>query len=224
MNSVLDYDRIYSSGTPYFPPDPLPQLLKILTKLVPPARCLDLGSGEGRDSMLIASHGHAVTAVDSSSSALASLAVQAKRQKLKIAAHCKDIQNFNFPKSTYDFIYSRTFLDHIPFVEAVAIAKRICVSLKMQGNLLVEVFSINDPGFSSQPASKLPQSELATLVRHYFTEKELFGLFGSLHFISLDRCFKYDNTHGRPHFHETLILSAKKACSGWKIRRMVRHE
>ncbi|MGA2243017.1 MAG: class I SAM-dependent methyltransferase [Verrucomicrobiota bacterium] len=218
MKSSSAYEKVYSAEAPYFPTDPLPQLLQILRQLASPAKCLDLGCGEGRDAMVIASHGHNVTAIDFSLKASAFLRAEAKRRRLKVSVLRSDARKLRLPKSAYEFVYARTLLDHITYQDAVNLAKKVYFTLKPEGLLLIEVFSMRDPGNRRR---YLPSSELVNWVKHYYDEGELLGLFPKMQFLSLDRCLKYDDTHGEPHFHETLILRARKSTAGWQIGRLV---
>ena len=220
MKSVSPYEAIYRESGVYFQNDPLPQLLRALHRMNSIGDCLDIGCGEGRDSLLMASRGHRILSVDASENGLARLQRVATAEGFSISVEQIDVREADFGRERFDLIYARTVLDHISKEESELVAKKMCDSLKPQGQLVVEVFSATDPG---NCLGGLPASDLAGLVQHYFTAKELFEMFPMFHLLSLDRCFRHDDTHGTPHFHETLILCAVKNLTVWPLSNLLEH-
>ena len=77
------------------------------------ARTLDLGCGEGRDSVYFARHGLSVTAVDGSEVALNKLRKLAKEQSVSVAeVRRADVREYPASK-TYDVVYAHNSLQFI---------------------------------------------------------------------------------------------------------------
>lgn len=70
---------------------PDPWLCRVLP-LLPAGRVLDVACGRGRNALLMAERGYAVTAVDASEEALAQLAGEARRRDLPIALQRQDLE------------------------------------------------------------------------------------------------------------------------------------
>ncbi|MEM4703424.1 MAG: methyltransferase domain-containing protein [Candidatus Pacearchaeota archaeon] len=77
-----------------------------LTKLIPKgASVLDLGCGDGRDSVFLAKKGFKVTGIDVSKSAIKRLKDRARKEKVKIKTIIADLEKYRIRKN-YDLIFS----------------------------------------------------------------------------------------------------------------------
>ena len=94
MGSLVDYDVHYAKG-PGQCGEPFDEVVRFLNAQYRPGACLlDLGCGQGRDSIVAAEIGYRVLGVDLSSVGLAQLARVAKRKRLPIEVHEADVSTF----------------------------------------------------------------------------------------------------------------------------------
>ncbi|HKB15833.1 MAG TPA: class I SAM-dependent methyltransferase, partial [Planctomycetota bacterium] len=102
------WDRRWSRPDPHsgLPPDPL--LLEALAEL-PRGRALDVGAGEGRNALLLASEGWRVDALDVSEVALRRLAREARARGLPVRCAVVDLEEWRPPRGTYDLVVSVDF-------------------------------------------------------------------------------------------------------------------
>jgi 2-polyprenyl-3-methyl-5-hydroxy-6-metoxy-1,4-benzoquinol methylase len=141
----------------------LPHIMALTTG----RRALDLACGEGRNSLLLARHGFAVTGVDIAEVALAKARRRADREGLAIELVAADLEQYAFCGS-YDLIISCNFLLREIFPAAVA-------ALVPGGLLLVDTIfnapgvpSTHNPAYLAQPA-ELPAlfARLPGEILHY---------------------------------------------------------
>lgn len=202
------FDEVYSSEEWYYKMPASEELEAYLIGL--PAcggkKALDLGCGEGRDSILLARHGFNVTAVDASAEAIRKLAAFAAFSKLPIEAQCFDVRNYHITPASYDAICAVTVLDHLEGGAARDLAERIAVGVRPGGFVFVEVFTTDDPGFTGLGDA----SETANFVQHYFEAGELRGLFTGWSVHLYEEKIEDDDTHGPKHKHGVAILLATK--------------
>lgn len=123
--------------------EPTPAI-RYLLKYKSSGKALDLGSGEGRNSIFIAKNGFDVTAVDISKEAIKGLEKHAKKEKVKIKTFLEDIRNFKFNKK-YDVIFSTAVLHFLREDEAKKIVKKIKVNTLKNGLNLITAFTEENP-------------------------------------------------------------------------------
>lgn len=205
---MSSFDEFYSSEEWYYKMPPSEELEAYLTgrKQYEGKAALDLGCGEGRDSILLAQHGFHVTAVDASAEAIRKLADLASMLKLPIEAHCSDIRSFHIPSRAFDAICAVTALDHLDVPAGRDLAEKIAGGVCPGGFVFVEVFTEEDPGFTGLGDA----SETANFVQHYFRAGELRELFAELDIHLYEEKIEDDDTHGPKHTHGVAILLATK--------------
>lgn len=93
MGSLVDYDQHYKNG-PKQCGDAFPELLEYLNTTRKGATLLDLGCGQGRDSVLAARGGFDVVGVDLSEVGLDQLRKEVRREKLPLELVCDDVVSF----------------------------------------------------------------------------------------------------------------------------------
>lgn len=202
----MSFDSFYASQDWYYTQRPSEELEEFL-KGVPVSGCaLDLGCGEGRDSILLAKSGYTVTSVDRSKAGIDKLAFAARAMKLPITAITSDVETFDLGQEQFDLVCAVTILDHLDRAVARRVAARIMNALRPGGVLFAEVFTVEDPGFTGQGDA----SETADFVRHYFSHGELRELFAGLEVIAYEEKLERDETHGLPHTHGIAVLLARK--------------
>jgi LmbE family N-acetylglucosaminyl deacetylase/SAM-dependent methyltransferase len=88
-----DWDRRYLSAPRVFRPEPDETLVELVSPLVP-GRTVDLGSGEGRNSLWLARRGWQVVAVDASKVALGRLAESASAEHLAVEGVQEELMSY----------------------------------------------------------------------------------------------------------------------------------
>ncbi len=93
----------YSASEHLWIQDPDPSLVEATANLIP-ATALDIGAGEGRNSIHLARNHWTVTSVDLSSVALGRLEQNAERLGLKISTFCGSVEEFSKSAGQFDLI------------------------------------------------------------------------------------------------------------------------
>jgi tellurite methyltransferase len=168
---------------------------------------LDLGCGEGRDSIFLARHGFKVTSVDRSQAGIKKLAAIAREHGLPIVTVVEDVAAHRIEPSAYDMICLVTILDHLSRQDSARVSRRVCEGLKAGGVVFAEVFTTKDPGF----AGGKDASETAEFVCNYFEPGGLRALFSSLQIEFYEEKDEMDTSHGPPHRHNVAVLIARRS-------------
>ncbi len=109
-------------------------------------RALDLGCGEGKNSMFLAERGFQVTALDISSVALERLRKLASEKNLQVTCITDSLDNFRFLDS-YDFIMCNFLLHFFRKDIGLDLIKRIQNHTSMQGINVLSCFRDELPFF-----------------------------------------------------------------------------
>ena len=105
-----------------------------------PGRALDLGMGEGRNTIFLAQHGWQTTGVDLSDVAVQQATTRASQLKLKFTAIVDDLEHYDFGRNQWDLI--ALFYMHAWFMSTrPASQRRLIAALKPGGLLIVEGFA-----------------------------------------------------------------------------------
>ena len=121
-----------SDGPFYYGLKPSKELEVFLNETHPPTgEALDLGCGEGRNSLLLAHFGYRVHDVDSSRQGIQKLEKYAHSQGLDtITYEVADVRTVQLTTNCYDAIVAVTILDHIIEEEGKTVAQSIINALK----------------------------------------------------------------------------------------------
>lgn len=120
------------------------ELIQDILKLKRTGKVLDLGCGEGGNSLELAKKGFDVTCIDISKTAIQNIKEFAKKNKIKINAICADIEEYNLTQK-YDVIIG-TGMFHFFAKELVEkLIKKIKDSTKKGGINIFNVFLNGDP-------------------------------------------------------------------------------
>jgi SAM-dependent methyltransferase len=131
------WDERYRQHGSVWSGNPNPNLLSEVSGLGP-GSALDVGSGEGADSIWLARQGWRVTAVDISSVALAraaSRAAEDPESALRITWAHQDLTSSPPPAGTFDLV-SAQFM-HLPSPERVVLYQKLAASVAPGGTLLI---------------------------------------------------------------------------------------
>lgn len=195
------FDNFYDSPELSFGSKPSPELKKIIGLLNSGGKALDIGAGDGRNSLYLARNGFRVTAIDNSIIAMKKLNRFASHNGLKgkVLTICSDVRVVDYPHSEYDLAIAVTIFDHLPKEDIYPLFEKISNSLIPDGYLFVRVHTIDDPGFRHDPVNS---SELSKMIKHYFRHDELKTLLDKeFRLNSYEETTSADNTHGPRHYH-----------------------
>ena len=128
------WDERHAAGAPIESPDPDPTLIQEIGDLRP-GRALDLGAGDGRNAVWLASHGWSVTAVDFSSVALDRGRAFARAQEVDIAWELADLLVWVPPTRRFDLV--TLFFIHLPPEERHVVYARAAAAVAPGGTLLI---------------------------------------------------------------------------------------
>jgi SAM-dependent methyltransferase len=102
-------------------------------KGLPPGRALDIGMGQGRNSLFLAALGWEVTGFDISEVAVKQAQSEAKKRGLKIDAQVGDVDKFDYGKARWDLVLGMYMHEYL-----TRNAAKVVASLKPGGMLVVE--------------------------------------------------------------------------------------
>jgi len=98
-----------------------------------PGKALDVGMGQGRNSLFLAALGWEVTGFDISEVGVKQAQAEAQKRGLKINAQVGDVDKFNYGKAQYDLVVGMYMHEYL-----TRNAKKVMDSLKPGGILVVE--------------------------------------------------------------------------------------
>ena len=204
----MNFDEFYSIPHTYFSQDHSGGMEECLKKYkVLPCSTIDVGAGEGRNSLYLASAGFSVYAVEPSKVGADKIRQRAKERGVKVSVLNADILNATKGLKDIGFVVALTSLEHMDYdylLEAVKEIKRV---LKPGGYIYAMVFTEEDPGYKKD----LPNaSECALFIKHYFKKGELRELFSGFDILEYSEYMKIDETHGPVHYHGKAKLFARK--------------
>lgn len=133
-----------------------------------PGRILLVGEGEGRNAVYAAKLGWQVDAVDSSLAAKGKAMNLAKQNNVTINYETADIYTHNFPADTYDAIGIIFLHVNENQKESEIFYKKLNDSLKIQGKVILELFSKNQLGKKSGGPQELSMLCSVEQIKKYF--------------------------------------------------------
>ncbi len=207
MNKFLATRDIYNKFASQFADklDKIPettQLDEFIAMLPPQATVLDLGCGAGRDSEYLHQKGLQVIAVDLSENLIA----EAKKRRPQIDFRVMDMENLDFPRETFDGIWSKLTIIHVARETLPMILADIYKLLKPGGVLMIETKAGEGEGF--EPVS-FKNDEQRYFV--YYELEELIQLFRDAGFENVQGYeYSVKNEHATKK-KERVVVSGQKA-------------
>ncbi|RLQ89987.1 class I SAM-dependent methyltransferase [Falsibacillus albus] len=193
------------------------QTLVTYEKLIPEnGKILDLGIGEGRNSIYFASKGWSVDGVDIADTAVDRCRQMANQTGFDIHASIGDLRDFHIQPESYSLIIMANILNFFHDDEINAILKKVKAGLIEGGLAYIQAFDIHDPSFSKR-LHLLDEKFNNTLYNpktdsymHYFTVDELQESFMGYKTIKCSQSIQMDLGHGEPHHHGLIELLVQK--------------
>jgi tellurite methyltransferase len=139
-------------------------LLMELAPSVPMGCVLDLGMGEGRNSLPFAAQGYELIGFDTAPIAIQKALDRAQEMQVSIEASVQDIRGLEIAANRFSLVISTMTLQFMKSAESQAILERITDGLEAGGFVYITVFSTEDPMYqrlkATQPAiEKTPFSQ-----------------------------------------------------------------
>ena len=204
----MNFDQFYSTPHTYFSQEHSGGMEECLKKYnVNACMAIDIGAGEGRNSLWLASQGFDVYAIEPSKVGGSKIIQRAKEYGLDITVLNTDILSATKSLKDIGFAVALTSLEHMEgdyLLEAVKEIKRV---LNPGGYIYVIVFTEEDPGFKKDIQNA---SECALFIKHYFKKGELKDMFSDFEILEYSEYLKEDNTHGPLHYHGKAKMFARK--------------
>jgi SAM-dependent methyltransferase len=129
-----------------YQPRPSSALLGRWLPRLPPGRALDVACGAGRNTLLLAEYGWHALGVDISPVALHLAADEAHRRSVMIDLLVVDLEAWPLPVAAFDLVCVFRFLDR-------ALCPRLATTLKPDGVLIYETFTIAQRNYEGGPRS-----------------------------------------------------------------------
>ena len=166
MSLANHYNKIYSENDKTFGGGKPEKIVSDIIKYKTSGSVLELGAGEGRNSLFLAEQGFDVTAQDVSQVGLGKLNKVAQEKGLNIQTEVKDIQTLNLVQN-YDVFVCTYVLHHLPRENAVAQVKQMQDHTNNDGLNTIATFTENGDFYRNNPDTE----------NFYPKEGELKGLY-----------------------------------------------
>jgi SAM-dependent methyltransferase len=199
----MDFDQIYRSAKDYFGSEPNHLLSEHYTRIDRSGRVLDLGAGQGRNSLFLARRGYGVDAVDRSKVAVETISTAAAGEDLDIRAYHCGFETFQPETDSYSAILALGLIQLLSRDSIELLIARIRAWTRPDSMVFVMTFTTEDPTyerFKNSPEwtsagrnSFLHQTEG---YRTFHTAGELFRLFNGFQPIYHQEGLDREHRHG----------------------------
>ena len=213
IGKPVDYDKKFRDNFPIFPAK-LDLELRRYLKLIPGKEVLDLGIGQGRNSIPLANLGFNVTGVDYSTKCLDIC----RNNCPKLNLIRSDVRTFEIEKDKYDLILSSNVLHFLHKDDNYKIMQSMKENVNSNGLIYLQVFSTEDPKFNkntlSQDFELLDNKIFHNLVNDtyisFFTKEEILEIFKDLKTIYISEEYSLELAGQEPHYVGIIKYIGKK--------------
>ena len=182
------WTKVYNKLKSQWKLEPNWKLIEYL-HMIPKGPVLDLGAGNGRNSLFFAELGHEVDYVDKSKTYAKRMKDRAEDEKLMLNVYNMDLCDFDIPEKHYTLIIASKILQLFPTTDIESITRKMNAGIARKGLIYVYTFSVENLKHSKR-LHELEQVEKNTYYHkryrqhfHYFTSDELLSLFPKLKMI-----------------------------------------
>lgn len=198
-NIRTNYEKWYECEGYYWGTEPA-GFCDELIALCPPSKdkkVLDIGCGEGKDAVYMASKGYSVTAFDVTENGIKKTIRMAKENNVEINAYVDDINTFE-TNEKFDIVYSTGTIQYLFDENKKPFFDKIEYITKKNGFVFFNVF-VDKPFLELPPDWDIEEK--------MWKSGELFSFFPNWKFHKIDETIFEDNSNGIPHFHcmDTII-------------------
>lgn len=203
MNTVkTNYEKWYEGDDYYWGFEPA-DLCKEIAEILPkdkPLKILDIGCGEGKDSVYFAKLGYDVSAFDITENGIKKTKMLAEKEGVKINAWIDDINSFDL-KENYDVIYSTGTIQYLSEDKKDRFFEVVKSHTNVGG---INWFNV----FVEKPFIPLPPDW--DITEQYWKTGELFMQYPDWKFLRVDEDIFECHSSGVPHLHCMDYLFAQK--------------
>lgn len=198
-NIRTNYEKWYECDGYYWGTEPA-DFCDELIKLCPPSpdkKVLDIGCGEGKDAVYMASKGYSVTAFDVAENGIKKTFRMAKENGVGINAYVDDINTFETDEQ-FDIVYSTGTIQYLFDENKKAFFDKIERITKKNGFVFFNVFV-------EKPFLELPPDW--DMEEKMWKSGELFSYLPNWKFHKINEVIFEDDSNGIPHYHcmDTII-------------------
>ena len=198
-NIRTNYEKWYEGDVYYWGTEPA-DFCDELISLCPPScekKVLDIGCGEGKDAVYMASKGYNVTAFDLTENGIRKTIRLAKENGVEINAYVDDINTFETDEQ-FDIVYSTGTIQYLFDENKKPFFEKISRITRKNGFVFFNVFV-------EKPFLELPPDW--DIEEKMWRSGELFSFFPDWKFIRIDETIFEDDSNGIPHYHcmDTII-------------------
>ena len=198
-NIRTNYEKWYEGGGYYWGTEPA-DFCDELIKLCPPSKgkkVLDIGCGEGKDAVYMASKGYDVYAFDLTENGIRKTKLLAEEKDVDVKAYVDDINTF-VTDEQFDIIYSSGTIQYLFEENKAAFFEKIGKITKKNGFVFFNVF-VEKPFLEFPPDWDIEEK--------MWKSGELFSYFPDWKLHRIDETIFEDNSNGIPHYHcmDTII-------------------
>lgn len=192
-------------------------LLRIYEPIIKNGKVLDLGIGEGRNSLKFALKECEITGVDISQTALERCHDLFSKTPCAFKLFNEKIPSFKIEKETYTLIISSWALNFMKKSQAKKVIENALEGLVSGGIFYMGVFSTEDPQYKKL-AKTCSEVERDTFfiqerkaIKTFFTMEDLLDLFDKRYeIICKKQDLSLDIGHGQEHYHGAIELLIRK--------------
>ena len=203
IGNPVDYDKKFKDKFPIFAPKLDVELRRYLN-LIPGKNVLDLGIGQGRNSIPLSELEFNITGVDYSTRCLEIC----RNSCSKLNLIQSDIRNFNIEPDRYDLIISRCVLHFLHKTDCYQIINNIKNNIRSNGLVYIHVFSLEDPKFIKHSTSSdfeildnnILHNKINDTYISFFTKEEILKLFSGFKTILISEEYCLDQGGEIPHY------------------------
>ena len=204
----MDFNYFYSNFDYYFSKRHSEGMEECIKKYsVKPCEALDIGAGEGRNSIFLSRLGFKVTAIEPSFVGAKKINDLSRKNGDSIKVINSDFLSASSKLSDLGFVVALTSLEHMKYRYLCKTINRIKKAMRKGGYIYIIAFTEEDPGFFHDTNNA---SECSLFIKHYFKKDELRNLFSDFEILEYAEYKKIDTTHGPEHYHGKAKLFARK--------------
>ena len=143
----MDFDRIYRTTKNYFGESSNPLLEQYRAHIDKSNRILDLGAGQGRNTLFLARLGHGIDAVDPSQVAIETISSSAAGEGLDVRTYHCDFETFQPETDRYSAILTLGLIQLLSRSSIDLLVQKIQAWTRAESLIFVMAFTTEDPTF-----------------------------------------------------------------------------